>query len=128
VRALLVVLAGCSAALHLGTSSTATPPPAATEPAEPAEESHGIPGAFVKSQLEQLPGKTPAEARQLFVRWGHDGKLTIEPSKDFYPSCQAGRICDWNIVGVGRAYSASVHDDVILYTQKAAPQVTAPPP
>jgi hypothetical protein len=82
----------------------------------------------VKSQLEQLPGRTPDEARRLLQGWGHDGKLTIEPSKDFYPACKAGKICDWNIASFGRAYSASVHDDIILYTQKELPTATAPPP
>lgn len=121
MRALVfVLLAGCAAHASFATSTSE----------EPASESPRIANAIQRDQIVQLLGKTPDEARRLLKSFGHDGSLTIEPSKDtFYPDCQQGRICDWNVhQSGGRAYGASIHDDFTLYTQKELPATTAPPP
>jgi beta-lactam-binding protein with PASTA domain len=79
---------------------------------------------IVRSQLAQLIGKTPEEARRLLKSFGHVGRLAIEASKTYYEHCHPGRICDFNVAPAG----AGVEDDMILYTQKELPSTTAPPP
>ena len=82
-----------------------------------------IDGAIVRAELRSLLGKSPDDARRALRGYGHDGKVTVAPGRQFVEGCERDRVCGFDVPESGMG----VHDPITLFVNPGL-TIAAPPP